>query len=369
LAPLHGFRTIARCASLLLLALAAFPAAAQAAFPGANGPLVVSVEGCSFEQRYLATMPWRGGALTPITPQCDVADQSGEVGYDVISPDASPDGRTIIAVQQATPYDSVSGPPDFSFTTLRPDGSERKTTPLPHSEHCCAHTPSFAPDGLRFAFDDDQPSGGQGGSIWETRLDGTGTRAIRRHPPCGPEHGRRNCSPFQNPRWSPDGKLIAIVVGMRGYDLSEPYPVKPGIWLIRARDGKLVRRIAKHGGWVDWSPDGRRLVYGTSYGRAGTRAAGGNLYVVGRDGRKVRQLVHREAIAETQPTWSPDGRSVAWVSLRFEGGGDVSWDIHASLWRVRASGGKPKRIGGLPSPEVEEGDYQTPELTWLPEPR
>lgn len=78
--------------------------------------------------------------------------------------------------------------------------------------------------------------------------------------------------------------------------------------------------------------------------------------------------MHRENIAETEPVWSPDGRWVAFLSLRL-GGGDPPGPIRLSLSRVRASGGKLKRIGTLPAPRLDESEWERPSLTWLPRPR
>lgn len=351
----------------LLLALAVVCLAAPAAgasFPGRNDDLVVAVEGCDRYHRYLATTPWTGGPLIPITEQCAQADATGNPGIEVHSPDASPDGQTIIASQEEDRYAPESSFRRF-FTTLRPDGSARQYLQFPAGIDYAGGA-SFSPRGDRYAFDDDGRYSDS--SIWATKLDGSDAWRIRKSTECGPPE-RNNCVAFLNPRWSPDGKLIAVVVENRQYNLREPFPVEPGIWLMRARDGRLMRRVAKHGGWVDWSPDGSKLVYGTPYRRSGTRASGGNLYVVSRNGGKARELVHRDAIAETDPAWSPDGRWISWISLRFEGGGDVFWTIKASLWRVRARGGRPQRIRSLPRVGVEEGEYNAPQLTWLPRPR
>jgi Tol biopolymer transport system component len=336
--------------SLLLLALCA--PVAQASFPGRNGDFVVAVEGCGQENHYLAKTPWTGGPLTALTAPCQYATSEGETSLDVYSPDAAPDGQSVLALQVEYPYHPESGPRPLSFTQVPADGGERSRIPLPSQIQYVEHPPSFAPDGQRFAFWGSTVSFERPETdIFAMRLDGSGTREIS---------GR---DAFTQPRWSPDGKLVAVVVSQ--YSNSS---IKPGIWLVRARDGRRVRRVAKHGGWVDWSPDGRHLVYATTFTRAGTRAAGGNLYVVSRQGGKARRLVSRDAIAETDPAWSPDGRWIAFVSLRFEGGGDVSWRIHASLWRVRARGGRPQRIESLPGPSVDEGYYDPPELTWLPLP-
>ena len=350
-------------AALALIAGALLsPSTAAASFPGGNGALVLGVEGCSRYKRYVATMPWRGGDLTALTEPCQFSDAPGEPDSQVYWPDASADGRRVVAYGEETPYGSATGPFGF-FTTMNADGSDQRRF-APPAGIGRPGAPSFAPSGRRFAYHVD--SGGGGSSIWESRADGSASRVIRRRGNCGPQHRSRNCSVFLDPRWSPNGRLLAVVVETRVYDLEAPVPIKPGIWLMRADTGRLVRRVAKHGGWVDWSPDGRLLVYGTQFrqkveGDGG--ASGGNLYVVDRRGRHTRQLVHREDIADTEPTWSPDGRRIAFVPLRF------GFRIRASLWRVPAAGGEPRRVTGLPSPEAEEGFFHVPTLSWLPRAR
>jgi Tol biopolymer transport system component len=322
-----------------VLAAALLPAAASASFPGGNARLVVVVSGCE-EGRHLVSTPWRGGPLTPVTPQCEMGDPGA---VETFHPDAAPDGRSLIAVQRHG---------DAGFVTMAADGSGRKVVQLP--EGFGGWQPSFAPDGERFAFSGDF-------AIGVARVDGSGAHWLT--DPC-PEG---NCVGYTDPHWSPDGKLLAVNVEHYG-TVPKPKPPARGMWLMRASDGKLVRRIAKpHARDVDWAPNGRSLVYTTSWGRGDDdEAVGGNLYRVGRDGRNVRRLVHRERIAETSPSWSPDGRWISWVSIRFDGGGDVSFDVIASVWRKRVSGGRPKRVVRLPSPPVDEAFFDAPHLTWLP---
>jgi Tol biopolymer transport system component len=230
----------------------------------------------------------------------------------------------------------------------------------------------LAPDGERFAAEADRYQGGYDrGSLFEVPTDGSAATVTVKQPSCP---GRpRFCSTFENPRWSPNGKHLAVEVSTPKVKPGLRNSLKPGIWLIKADTGAPVRRIAKRGLEVDWSPDSKYLVYRTNYQQREIEggASGGNIFIVDAKGRTTRTLVHREKIADTQPTFAPDGRSVAFISMRF-GAGDVSFDIKPSLWKIGVKNGRaagePKRIQRLKEPYVEEGFYHAPELTWARRP-
>jgi Tol biopolymer transport system component len=342
----------------VLLLLLLVPATAQASFPGDNGEFVLSID---LEDQCqtgldLVIVPSEGGMLEPLTDVCTGAEDGQ--GKLFRSPDAAPDGASILARSDVV----ASG-----FVEVAVDNSTISEVPAPEGVTAYnASPPSFAPDGERFAVEGDMYEGGFDTlPLWEVPLDGTEPRQIVGPPGCDT---RRLCSTFENPRWSPDGRLIAVEVSTPRYKQRVKGALQPGIWLIRAADGKPVRRLTDRGQDVDWSPNGKQLVFATHYSRRESGgAAGGNLWVVKRKGGKARSLVHRENIAETEPVWSPDGRTVAWVALNFTAG-DVGFDVFPSLWRVKASGGRPQKIQSLPEPYQEEGFYEAPELTWLPLP-
>ena len=65
-----------------------------------------------------------------------------------------------------------------------------------------------------------------------------------------------------------------------------------------------------------------------------------HLFVSSVDGNNERQLTHDDA-GEAQPSWSPDGKRIAFVSVR-KGG----------IWLIDANGGEPARLstfGSRPS--------------------
>jgi len=110
-------------------------------------------------------------------------------------------------------------------------------------------------------------------------------------------------------RWSPDGALIAFTRGASYH-------------VMRA-DGTMQRRVART--WQDidpfsspapaaWSPDGRWLAVSA---RAPVPKPVGlvtdTIAVVRPDGRGFRRLTPRTNYSQTQPTWAPDGRAVAFT--------------------------------------------------------
>ncbi|MBO9499563.1 MAG: PD40 domain-containing protein [Novosphingobium sp.] len=76
------------------------------------------------------------------------------------------------------------------------------------------------------------------------------------------------------------------------------------------------------------SPDGKRLAY----------TALGALYIQDLRGGKPRAIVPADAF---QPSWSPDGRTIAYVSWTVRDGGQV--------WTVPAAGGTPHRVTEVPA--------------------
>lgn len=140
------------------------------------------------------------------------------------------------------------------------------------------------------------------------------------------------------PAWSPDGKTIALAEAGKGLiQIDAERGSSPRV-LVR-----LPRSQAQHL-YVffdpSWSPDGRRIAF-LSSDLFGTGESGRptSLVVVNADGssrRMLTKLGSPAGVAETvHPTWSPDGRSIAYADHLGERYG---------IWVVSSSGGKPRLL-------------------------
>ncbi len=111
------------------------------------------------------------------------------------------------------------------------------------------------------------------------------------------------------PVWSPDGRRVAFRrLDRRGCSLVV-------LTVATRRVRPLTRNRARSCyGRVDWSADGRRLLF----------AADGDLWTTASRGGRPRRLTSTRA-AETQPRWAPDQRSIGFVS-------------HAGIWLLEPGG-------------------------------
>ena len=168
-----------------------------------------------------------------------------------------------------------------------------------------------------------------------------------------------------DPALSPDGKLVA-------------YSGAQGVLTVRQTDGgssvQVIREGDTRGRWPAWLPDGQRLVFVSARGIEVVAALGGppRLLVadahldrgvtVAPDGRMFAFVSHDSLLAAPldggqsrlvargyevhSPSWSPDGRWIAFVQGNFQyiEVTDLGNSAHSSIWLAPASGGTARRV-------------------------
>ena len=99
--------------------------------------------------------------------------------------------------------------------------------------------------------------------------------------------------------------------------------MRPASWelYVMNPDGSGKRRLARHV-WVSnfgesplaWSPDRRKLLFSAHVSRSAAPCAsycGKEIFVINADGGGLRRLT-RNAVADSDPAWSPDGQKIVW---------------------------------------------------------
>ena len=153
--------------------------------------------------------------------------------------------------------------------------------------------PVWSPNGTKLAFIRGAVDPDEGvnpvAELYVVAADGSGLRRLTR-------------DRFQDfsPTWSADSRTIAFVSHRGG---GNP------LMTVSANGGR-IKRLATGGYYdePDWSPDGRQLAVSLHAGADQT-----DIYVVNSDGSGLTQLTEADEEADTSPTWSPNGRRIAFV--------------------------------------------------------
>jgi len=233
------------------------------------------------------------------------------------------------------------------------------------------YTPSVSPDGQHLAF----AWNGGSGPAFSIYVKLVGTEDLLRLT-------KRESSIDFNPVWSPDGRYIAFCRILAG---------ETGIYIIPALGGteRRVRetywqenefyQIFWFFGRLSWSLDGRYLAYSD---HAKSDESTTSIFLLSLDSSDMRRLTFpRTSIGDYNPTFSPDGQTLAWNRTSQDGtsiytmvlsGGDeqrlivgqqfgwgLAWtsdgrDIvfgkagwlanSAWLWKISRNGGEPERL-------------------------
>jgi dipeptidyl aminopeptidase/acylaminoacyl peptidase len=153
--------------------------------------------------------------------------------------------------------------------------------------------------------------------------------------------------------WSPDGKSVAFLTRDpmprdeerqrqdKSFIIRADAADRPTrLALVRVGQPSAMRLLTPPADYVDalsWSPNGREIAYSAAPRTGFTAAYDARVYVVALDGGARRTVVDRAGM-NTGPRFSPDGRSIAFIST--SGRNDIM--ASRSLTIVPASGGTPR---------------------------
>jgi dipeptidyl aminopeptidase/acylaminoacyl peptidase len=302
--------------------------------------------------------------------------------FSASNPRFSPDGALLaFSSRRRLPGSSAASEDDSSVWFLRLDRPGGEAYQIPGVEG----TPLWSPDGRLIAFTKATPPGpkpkppalseferkiaerfkGRVFDWMQYRVDGRGYQPDPRDPLATPPDelyvvGREGGSPrrltslgfdVREPEWSPDGKSLVIVANAHQRD--EYTYDRSDLWVVSLENG-ATRRLTNDGqdhGAPTWSPDGRSIAFTRQQGlttviaRKQTHGGPVDLYVMPAQGGPPRNLTATWDLRPGPPRFSPDGRFVYFTA---GAGGSTH------LFRVPAAGGNvepvtqgERRLGGL----------------------
>jgi dipeptidyl aminopeptidase/acylaminoacyl peptidase len=180
-----------------------------------------------------------------------------------------------------------------------------------------------------------------------------------------------------SPRWSPDGKYLSFLS-------ARPAEGKSQVWLLDRRGGEAVQLTDVKGEIADyvWSPDGRRLVlvmkdpdeetdkktpkpividrYHFKKDWVGylTASSRERLYLFDVESKKLERLTKSKDVDESDPSWSPDGSRIAYVSSLAPDPDRIGTD---DILIVEAkAGAEPRKLLTIDRPDSQQ-------LAWSPD--
>ncbi len=158
--------------------------------------------------------------------------------------------------------------------------------------------PTWSPDGRRIAFESKRDGNLE---IYVMNADGSGQTNLTNTP-----------ADERLPAWSPDGKRIAFISDRDsppGAGFSDKANVE--IYVMNA-DGSNVVNLTNSPSWdwdPAWSPDGARIAFFTQDAQEAA------LYVMNADGSNQTRLAFGLTSSFSHPAWSPDGTLIAFVHI------------------------------------------------------
>ncbi len=142
-----------------------------------------------------------------------------------------------------------------------------------------------------------------------------------------------------DPSWSPTGDMVVFSSDRREGKGT-------ALWLINVATKKLTRlTVPRPGAWFvrdrfpTWSPDGKRIAFASNrHVASGDQAGDYDIYAINPDGSGLTRLTDDPGVA-SDPTYSPDGTRIMFTSTR-----DRQNAYETELYVMAAQGGKQVRM-------------------------
>ena len=241
--------------------------------------------------------------------------------------------------------------------------SKRGVTPEDYFSFKFLSDPHISPDGKFVSYVltvVDQKKNRRESSVWLVPIDGSSA----------PRRLSAEGLTSNSPRWSPDGKTLAII-STRSADSSSGESPKSQIYLLPMAAGGEAVALTKMKNGVQsyqWSPEGSRIVLVSSSGPLDNVAPTDrksdvrhythldykfndtgwfdekrrHLWVVNVPGGEAKQITEGQDWNDSDPQWSPDGTRIAFVSDRTGKAYDNS--RNTDVWVIPAMGGTLTKI-------------------------
>jgi Tol biopolymer transport system component len=249
---------------------------------------------------------------------------------------------------------------DVEVYTMKPDGSDVVRLTFDPGFDAA---PAYSPDGSTLVWDHEAADASQNGLYLMRASDGGAVRRLT----VAPQDAARFVIDI-DPQFSPDGRRVAF----SRFRLADHGTVS-AIHVVDA-DGSHLRQVTPWGSatsTLDWSPDGRRLVYETETwhfpGKKGTQ----DIMIVNPDGSGRRNLTRNPissavgscqserdctglvAQFSTDPVWAPDGSRILFVHTQL-----VDGVFSCDLQTIRPDGSARRVVAATPECE-DEPDWES----------